>query len=222
MAVDLKNLEEYKYMARNIDPQCKVCRRAGEKLFLKGERCQSSKCAMVKKNYPPGVHGPKGRPRQSGYALRLQEKQKAKNIYGIFEKQFRNYFNKSQKKGGNVAENMLQFLELRLDNAIFRANFVSSRKKARQLVNHGHFLLNGKKVDIPSIQVRINDKISISKKSLDNKNFKELRKTLGKAVIPKWISIDKENLSIKINALPTEKDLKEQIAMNLIIEYYSR
>ncbi|MBU0670666.1 30S ribosomal protein S4 [Patescibacteria group bacterium] len=209
-------------MARNIKANCKLCRRAGDKLFLKGERCDSSKCAMVKKNYPPGLHGPKGRGRISGYGERLREKQKAKQIYGVFEKQFRNYFEKAQRKKGNSAENMLRFLELRLDNVVFRANFASSRKKARQIVNHGHIKVNGKKASIASYQVKVNDEISVNEKSLNNKIFQELKKTLGKKEAVKWITVDKDKLSFKINALPDTKDLESQIAINLIIEYYSR
>lgn len=177
---------------------------------------------MVKKNYPPGLHGPKGRGRISGYGERLREKQKAKQIYGVFEKQFRNYFEKAQRKKGNSAENMLRFLELRLDNVVFRANFASSRKKARQIVNHGHIKVNGKKASIASYQVKVNDEISVNEKSLNNKIFQELKKTLGKKEAVKWITVDKDKLSFKINALPDTKDLESQIAINLIIEYYSR
>ncbi|MFH1536726.1 MAG: 30S ribosomal protein S4 [Patescibacteria group bacterium] len=209
-------------MGKRLTPQCKSCRRAGDKLFLKGERCNSSKCAMVKKNYPPGLHGPKGRPRISGYGLRLQEKQKAKLIYGVMEKQFANYFKKAQNQGGNVSENMLQLLELRMDNVIYKANFAPSLKKARQLVNHGHFMVNGRKNDIPSRQIKINDVISVAKKSLENKYFKELIKTLGKTEATKWITVDKTKLAISVNAMPTENDLKQAIQMNLIIEYYSQ
>ncbi|MBU0731461.1 30S ribosomal protein S4 [Patescibacteria group bacterium] len=209
-------------MARNTNPKCKICRRAGEKLFLKGERCDSSKCAMVKKNYPPGLHGPKGRGRVSGYGERLREKQKAKNIYGVLERQFQNYFKKASGLGGNVADNMSQLLELRLDNIVYRANFAPSRAEARQLVNHGHFKVNGKRADIASMELKLNDEITVAKKSAGNKYFEELKKTLGKADSAAWIDVNKDQISVNVKALPEAKDQKEQIQMNLIIEYYSR
>ena len=209
-------------MARNTNPKCKICRRAGEKLFLKGERCDSSKCAMVKKNYPPGLHGPKGRGRISGYGERLREKQKAKNVYGVYERQFHNYFKKASQQGGNVADDMSQLLELRFDNIVYRANFAPSRSEARQLVNHGHFKVNGKRADIASMELKVNDEITPTKKSVENKYFVELKKTLGKTDPPAWIDVNKDKMSIIVKALPEPNDQKEQIQMNLIIEYYSR
>lgn len=209
-------------MARNTDPQCKLCRRAGEKLFLKGERCDSSKCAMVKKNYPPGLHGNKGRGRISGYGERLREKQKAKNIYGVLERQFHNYFVKASQKGGNAAENMSRLLELRLDNIVYRANLAPSRKMARQLVSHGHFRVNGRRADVPSMQIKAGDEIAPAGKSASNKYFSGLKKAMGKSEAPAWLDVNKEKLAVRVKALPGAGDVKEQIQMNLIIEYYSR
>lgn len=209
-------------MARNLSPQCKICRREGEKLFLKGERCFSPKCAMVKKNYPPGVHGVRGRGRLTDYGLQLREKQKAKRIYGILEKQFKNYFNKAIKKTGDTGEIILRFLELRLDNVIYRLGLASSRRQARQLVNHRHFLVNNKKVNIPSYQLKAGDEIKVSEKSLNYKHFQAVLKTIKKHEIPGWLNLDSQKLRGKIISFPAEEDLEQSINMSLIVEYYSR
>ena len=161
-------------MGKNLDNKCKQCRRLGEKLFLKGERCNSPKCAMVKRNYPPGFHGPKGRKRQTDYGLQLAEKQKVKKQYNILEKQLRLTLTKAEKRTGDAGKNLLRLLELRLDNAIYRLGFASSRVQARQLVNHGHFTVNGKKVNIPSYQVREGEVIQVKERSQKSKAFKEL------------------------------------------------
>lgn len=209
-------------MARNIFPQCKQCRREGEKLFLKGERCYTSKCAMVKRNFAPGAHGNKKHSKMSGYGLQLREKQKAKKIYGILEKQFRNYFLKASSQAGNNVENFARLLETRLDNVIYRAGFAASRRLARQLVNHGHFKVNGKRCDIPAFHVKIGDKITPKTKALKNKYFQELGKALEKHGAPGWIELDKKNYTILIKSLPQLADAQQNLSLQLVVEFYSR
>jgi small subunit ribosomal protein S4 len=210
-------------MARNIFPQCKQCRREGDKLFLKGERCYTSKCAMVKRNYPPGAHGnAKTRSKLSGYGLQLREKQKAKKIYGILEKQFRNYFLKASRQTGNNIENFARLLESRLDNVVYRAGFASSRKLARQLVSHGHFKVNGKRCDVPSYHVKTNDKIIPKSQILKKKYYQELGKALEKHGAPNWMEIDKKNYTINIKSLPRLTDAQQNLSLQLVVEFYSR
>jgi len=209
-------------MAINLGPQCKQCRREGKKLFLKGERCFTPKCAMVKRNYPPGVHGVRGKSRLTEYGLQLREKQKAKRIYGILERQFRNYYRKAIKKKGDTGEILFQFLELRLDNIIYRLGFARSRKLARQLVSHGHFLVNGKKVNIPSYELKPGDTINIRESSLKLFPFRNLSEELKKQEIPSWLSLDLKTLQGKILNKPTKEDLGEIFDVKLIVEYYSR
>ncbi|MCK5416670.1 30S ribosomal protein S4 [Candidatus Parcubacteria bacterium] len=209
-------------MARNLAPKCKQCRRAGEKLFLKGERCQSTKCAMVKRNYPPGIHGSKGRPRMTDYGQQLNEKQKAKKEYNLLEKQFRLTFEKAKKQGGNTGENFIMLLERRLDNVIHRMGFASSRTQARQFVNHGHFIVNDIATDIPSFIVKTGDVIKIKSNKKDNKNFSNLSDKLKKKEIPGWINLDAKKLEAKILHNPTIKDIKTSFNVQMIVEYYSR
>lgn len=209
-------------MGRNLDPACKKCRREGEKLFLKGERCNSSKCAMVKRNYPPGVHGSKGRGRITPYGVQLREKQKTKKIYGLSEKTFNGYYKKAVEKRGDTGKTLSQFLEMRLDNIIYRLGFTSSRKTARQLVNHGHFLVNNKKVNIPSYRVETGDLIGLREKSKEMAFFKNIKETMGKQELPGWLSLDKEKLEAKITSQPKDDDFPKNIDIKLIIEYYSR
>jgi len=209
-------------MAKYSGPKCKLCRRAGEKLFLRGERCESSKCAMVKRNYPPGMHGQKGQVRLTEFGTQLKEKQKAKKIYGLQERILHNYYLKAANSKGNNAELMLQLLELRIDNLIYRAGFAPSRAKARQLVNHGHFLIKGRRVNIPSYQVKINEIISVSEKKLATTNFQTVLKTIEKKEIPQWLKVDKQKLSCQLIAKPTLEDIKPPFALNQIIEFYSR
>lgn len=211
-------------MGKNLDPKCKQCRRAGEKLLLKGERCFSTKCAMVKRNYPPGLHGPKGKKRLTDYGLQLLEKQKAKKYYGLSESQFKLSFDKVQKKGGDVGANFLKFLEMRLDNVVYRAGLAPSRSLARQLVNHGHFKVNDRKVDIPSYQVKIGHKITIKKSSLNNKYFKILPEKLKNMASEQksWLNVDSKELSFKVLHEPRQQDLPMNIKTYMIIEYYSK
>ena len=161
-------------MGKNLDPKCKMCRRAGEKLMLKGERCNTQKCAFVKRPYPPGFHGPKGKPRLTDYGIQLIEKQKAKWTYNLLEKQFRITFDKANKKHGDTGEILFKMLEMRLDNAVFRLGLANSRRQARQLVNHAHFTVNGVKTNIPSYNLKQGDIVKIRKSSLDNKHFRNL------------------------------------------------
>lgn len=209
-------------MGRDLYPVCKRCRREGEKLFLKGERCQSPKCPMIKRNYPPGLHGAKGRTRLTAYGRQLREKQKAKRIYGLLEKQFANYYQKAKRQKGNTGETLSQFLEKRLDNAVYRLGFAVSRRLARQLVSHGHFLINQKKVNLPSYQVKTGDLIGLKEKSRSLPFFKNLKETSGRPELPSWLSFDQENLTGKVTSQPLLADLPKNIDLTLIIEYYSR
>jgi len=209
-------------MGRNIDSKCKQCRRVGEKLFLKGDRCSTPKCAMVKRNYAPGFHGPKGRKRLSDYGLQLQEKQKAKKYYGLLEKQFRLTYAKASKKQGDAGKNFLRLLEMRLDNVIFRLGWAASRSQARQLVNHGHFTVNSRKTDIPSFSVKLGEVIKIKKSSQSNRFFKNLGEKLKKAERPSWLNFDASDLSAKVLHEPKETDLPQNINVQMIIEYYSK
>lgn len=207
-------------MARYTGSSCRLCRREGQKLFLKGERCYSSKCAIEKRNYAPGQHGQNRRSKQSDYGLQLREKQKAKRFYGLLETQFRNYFDKAAKKKGPAGENLLILLETRLDNVVFRMGFASSRKEARQLVRHGHFTVNGKKVDIPSAAVKAGDVVKVKEKSTASPKFKEIRDMAIST--PSWITVDVDKLEGKVIALPTRTDIDTPIAEHLIVELYSK
>jgi len=209
-------------MGRNIDNKCKQCRRVGEKLFLKGDRCLTPKCAMVKRNYAPGFHGPKGHKRLSGYGLQLQEKQKAKKYYGLLEKQFRLTFAKASKKQGDAGKNFLRLLEMRLDNVIYRLGLASSRAQARQMVTHGHFTVNGRKTDIPSFSVKLGQVIKIKKSSESNRFFKNVNDKLKKAERPSWLNFDVKDLSSKVLHEPKDTDLPQNINVQMIIEYYSK
>lgn len=206
-------------MARYTDASCRLCRREGQKLFLKGERCYSAKCAVDKRNYAPGQHG-QSRKKISEYGLQLREKQKAKRFYGILETQFRNYFDKAAKKKGITGENLLIMLETRLDNVIFRMGFASSRKEARQLVRHGHFTVNGQKQDIPSFTVKAGDVIKVKEKSTNSPKFKEIRDM--SISVPNWITVDVDKLEGKVVAMPRREDIDTPIAEHLIVELYSK
>ena len=206
-------------MARYTDANCKLCRREGQKLFLKGDRCYSSKCAIERRNYAPGQHG-QARKKQSDYGMQLREKQKAKRFYGMQETQFRNLFDKAAKKPGMTGENLLILLESRLDNVVFRLGFASSRKEARQLVTHGHFTVNGKKADIPSMEVKAGDVIKVKEKSQSSPKFKEVKEM--SITVPSWLSVDVEKLEGKVITLPRREDIDTPIAEHLIVELYSK
>ncbi len=209
-------------MARNLDPKCKQCRRAGQKLFLKGERCNTAKCAMVKRNFPPGIHGSKGYGRLTDYALQLREKQKAKKIYRLMENQFKNYFTKANKTQENTENILLQLLEMRIDNVIYRSGFAKSRDLARQLISHNHFLVNGQKVNIPSYQVKVNDIISLKEKSQSSKSFTNLKEQIKKNEPVSWLSVDLDKLEIKVVDKPSIDESKGEFDPKLIVEFYSR
>ena len=210
-------------MGRNLDSKCSQCRRVGEKLFLKGERCNTPKCAMVKRNYPPGFHGPtRGRRKISDYGTQLMEKQKAKKYYNMMEKQFRLTFEKASNKSGDAGKNFLRLLEMRLDNVVFRLGMASSRNQARQLVNHGHFALNGVKTDIPSCIVKPGQEISVRVSSKKNPYFKQVAENLKKAELPAWLNLQKGEMSAKVLHEPAETDLPSNLNVQMIIEYYSK
>lgn len=206
-------------MARYTGPSCRLCRREGQKLFLKGERCYSTKCAIDRRNYAPGQHG-QGRKKISDYGLQLREKQKAKRFYGVLETQFKNYFEKAASKPGITGENLLTMLETRLDNVVFRMGFASSRKEAKQLVRHGHFQLNGHKVDIPSLTVSEGDVIKVKENSSNSPKFKELKEAAVNT--PGWVSVDFEKLEGKVISYPTRQDIDIPIEEHLIVELYSK
>ena len=209
-------------MGRNIENKCKQCRRIGEKLFLKGDRCSTPKCAMIKRNYAPGFHGPKGHKRLSDYGLQLQEKQKAKKYYGLLEKQFRLTYSKASKQKGDAGKNFLKLLETRLDNVIYRLGWAASRAQARQLVTHGHFLVNGRKASIPSFIVKEGQVIKIRKSSQSNRFFRNLGEKIKKADRPSWLNFDNTDLSAKVLHEPKDTDLPQNINVPMIIEYYSK
>ncbi|MCX7682609.1 MAG: 30S ribosomal protein S4 [Anaerolineae bacterium] len=213
-------------MARYTGPVCKLCRREGEKLFLKGERCMSPKCSLERKrNYPPGMHGRmaqfRGR-RPTDYSRQLREKQKARRIYGVLERQFHRYFREAERKPGLTGENLLIMLESRLDNVIYRLKLADSRAQARQLVQHGHFLLNGRRTNIPSLLVRPGDRITVREGSRRRPYFKERIKYLDEGAVPGWLSLDAEALEAKVLKSPTREDIDMTINEQLIVEYYSR
>ncbi|MFW6148544.1 MAG: 30S ribosomal protein S4 [Atribacterota bacterium] len=210
-------------MARYTGPVCRLCRRQGTKLFLKGERCYTDKCPVEKKATPPGKSSQGRRPRKlSNYAIQLKEKQKMKDMYGLLEKQFSNLFVKAEKKHGVTGENFIQFLERRLDNIVYRLGFADSRAKARQIVKHSHILVNGKKVNIPSYMAEINDIIEIKKKSQSIIEFKELKEGEREANVPSWLEADINNLKGKVVKLPSKDDIDLPVDEKLVVEYYSR
>lgn len=209
-------------MGRYTDAVCRQCRREGEKLFLKGDRCYSEKCAVDRKNYPPGAHGQGRRKKISEYGLQLREKQKAKRTYGILEKQFRNYFAKADKQKGITGDNLLILLERRLDNVVYRLGFASSRKEARQLVNHGHFTINGKKANIPSMLVRVGDIVTVKDDSKEIAKFQEMKEQAAYKTPPEWLSVDVENLTGQILAYPVREQIDTPVNEQLIVELYSR
>ena len=206
-------------MARIRCADCKKCRREGQKLFLKGERCTSKKCAMERRPVPPGQHGDK-RKKNSEYAVQLREKQKAKRAYGLLEKQFRSYYDRATRIKGVTGENMLMLLECRLDNVIYRMGVGSSRAQSRQIVNHGHVTVNGRRVNIPSYIVKAGDEIAIKENKQDNAMFKELRG--AKIVMPKWVEFNTETFVGRVVELPRREDIDLNINEQLIVELYSK
>jgi len=209
-------------VGRYTDSVCRQCRREGEKLFLKGDRCYSEKCAIERRPYAPGIHGQGRRQKPSEYGLQLREKQKTKRIYGLMERQFRNYFKEADRQKGITGENLLRLLERRLDNVVYRLGFAASRKEARQLVNHGHFTVNGKKINIPSMLVKVGDVIMIKESSKESPKFKEIKEQAAYKTPPEWLSVDVENLAGTVLAFPTRDQIDTQVSEHLIVELYSR
>ena len=208
-------------MARYTDASCKLCRREGQKLFLKGDRCYSNKCAIARRPYAPGQHG-QNKSKLSEYGMQLREKQKAKRFYGVLETQFRNYFEMAASKRGITGEILLQTLERRLDNVVYRMGFGSSRAESRQLVTHAHFLVNSKKVNIPSYLIKAGDVIEVAENSKKSDRFKEILDTTGSKVLPKWLEVNQENLSGKVVSLPEREDVDLPLEEHLIVELYSK
>lgn len=212
-------------MARYTDPVCKLCRREGEKLFLKGERCYSPKCAIERRNYPPGQHGRASqwrRSRESDFGKQLRAKQKARRIYGILEKQFRRYYKQALKARGLTGLAILQTLESRLDNVVYRMGYASSRSQARQMVSHGHFMVNGHRAKTPSMQINPGDQVQIREGSKKKTFFKELPDIAGERSAPEWIERDVKALTGTISRLPERAEIDANIDEQLIVEYYSR
>jgi len=208
-------------MARYTGADCKLCRREKVKLFLKGARCDGPKCAIEIRPYPPGEHG-RIRQKDSEYLLQIREKQKARRIYGILEKQFAGYYVEAARKSGRTGETLLQILESRLDNVVFRAGFAKSRDMARQLVGHGHFLVNGRRVNIPSYRVRENDVVEVVRKSLELTPMVVARAEVGERVVPAWLEVMPDQMRVLVHALPARAQIDTQVQEQLIVEYYSK
>jgi small subunit ribosomal protein S4 len=208
-------------MARTIGAVCRLCRREGMQLFLKGERCFKDKCAVKRRNYPPGQHG-KRRIKLQGYGLQLREKQKVKRIYGVLERQFRLYFQRASARKGVTGENLLALLERRLDNVVYRLGFGASRSQARQLVNHGHFSVNGGKVDVASFQVRKGDIVELRPGSRKNATIQSNLDTAQGRGIPSWLSLEPANFRGSVTGLPRREDITMPIQESLIVELYSK
>ena len=209
-------------MARYIGPVCRLCRREGMKLFLKGDRCQTAKCAVERRNFPPGQHGKARRPRMLGYGLQLREKQKLRRIYGILEEQFRSYFEKAAVRKGITGQLLLQYLERRLDNVVHRMGLGTSRSQARQFVRHGHFEVNGRKVNIPSYLVKPGDVVAVRAGSREVPALLANRQATSHHPVPAWIQVDRENLSARILSHPQRQDITLPIQEQMIVELYSK
>ena len=209
-------------MARYTDAVCRQCRREGEKLFLKGDRCYSEKCAVQKRAFVPGQHGQKRRQKASEYGIQRREQQTTKRLSGVLEKQFRNYFKKAERQKGIAGENLLILLERRLDNVVYRMGFASSRKEGRQLVTHDHFTINGKKANIASMLVSIGDTIQVKPSSADSPKFQELKAAGAYKTPPEWLEVDMDNLTGRVLAFPTRENVDTAVNEQLIVELYSR
>jgi small subunit ribosomal protein S4 len=208
-------------MARYTGPVCRLCRREGMKLFLKGERCYTEKCAIEKRNMPPGQHGRRRASKMQGYGVQLREKQKVKRIYGVLEDQFRRYFEMADRQRGITGVTLLQLLERRLDNAVYRMGFATSRAQARQLVRHGHFQVNGKKVDIPSYSLKGGDQVSVRQTSRQNASILHAVDEVKGRGVPEWISVDGE-LGARVVSMPTREQINLPVQEQLIVELYSK
>jgi small subunit ribosomal protein S4 len=209
-------------MARYLGAVCRLCRREGMKLFLKGERCYTDKCAIEKRNVPPGQHGRARKAKMVGYGVQLREKQKVKRTYGILENQFRRYFEAADRQKGITGQLLLQMLERRLDNVVYRLGFATSRPQARQLVRHGHFTVNGKKVDIPSFAVRLGDTIAVRSTSATNVTIQHATEEVKGRGVPEWLLLDLGALSGRISQFPTREQINLPVEEQLIVELYSK
>ena len=209
-------------MARYIGPVCRLCRREGMKLFLKGERCYTEKCAIEKRNFAPGQHGKTRKSKLAGYGVQLREKQKVKRIYGVLEDQFRRYFEQAERTRGITGETLLQLLERRLDNVAYRLGFATSRAQARQLVRHGHFTVNGRKADIPSFSVKPGDVVAIRQSSRSNPAILHALEEVKGRGVPDWLSFDQAAMAAKIGSIPTREQINLPVQEQLIVELYSK
>jgi small subunit ribosomal protein S4 len=209
-------------MARYNGPVCRLCRREGMKLFLKGERCYTEKCAIEKRNFAPGQHGKTRKSKMAGYGVQLREKQKVKRIYGVLEDQFRRYFEQAERTRGITGETLLQLLERRLDNVAYRTGLATSRAQARQLVRHGHLVVNGRKVDIPSFSVKLGDVVSLRESSSKNAAIVHALEEVKGRGVPEWLSFDPNALSVKVGSLPTRAQINLPVQEQLIVELYSK
>ncbi|WP_027627360.1 30S ribosomal protein S4 [Ruminiclostridium cellobioparum] len=208
-------------MARYTEAVCRLCRREGEKLFLKGERCYTDKCSIARRAYAPGQHG-QAKKKMSEYGIQLREKQKVRRFYGVLEGQFSEYFEMAARRKGITGENLLQILETRLDNVVYRLGLGTSRPESRQLVTHGHFTVNGKRVNIPSYLLKVGDVIALAPKSRSSEKVKAIGDITGGKVVPKWLEYDAENFTGKVAALPAREDIDLPIKEHLIVELYSK
>ena len=210
-------------MGKYNGPLCRLCRAEGTKLFLKGKRCLTDKCSVERRNYPPGHRGSRISFRKSNYKLQLREKQKVKRFYGVGERQFRIFFRKAAQRKGITGENLLGTLELRLDNVLYRMNMAYSRAHARQLIRHGHVVVNGKKVSIPSYILKLNDEVTFKEKAKENENIKTMLEAVkGLVDIPGWLVVDEEKNSGKVHSIPTREDVSLVVEEHLIVELYSK
>ncbi|HVS32380.1 MAG TPA: 30S ribosomal protein S4 [Thermoanaerobaculia bacterium] len=208
-------------MARYSDPVCRLCRREGMKLFLKGDRCFKDKCSIERRNYAPGQHG-RRRSKVLGYGVQLREKQKVKRIYGLLERQFQTYFQRAERRTGITGENLLRQLELRLDNVVYSLGFAASRPQARQLVRHGHIVVNGRKINIPSYQVRKGDVIQVREKSRKNDQIRQAVETASGRGVPSWLTLNAEQFQGSVTDIPKREDIRLPIQEQLIVELYSK
>lgn len=208
-------------MARYIGPVCRLCRREGMKLFLKGERCYTEKCGIEKRNFAPGQHGKTRKQKLAGYGVQLREKQKVKRIYGVLEDQFRRYFEAAERTRGITGETLLQLLERRMDNVAYRAGFATSRSQARQLVRHGHFTVNGRKVDIPSYSLKVGDVFAIRQTSAQNPAILHAREEIKGRGVPEWLQVEGD-VAAKVRSLPTREQINLPVQEQLIVELYSK
>lgn len=208
-------------MARYTGSVCRLCRREGQKLFLKGERCYTEKCSVGRRSYAPGQHG-QGRKKTSEYGIQLRAKQRARRYYGVLEGQFHTYFEEAERRQGVTGENLLRILESRLDNVVYRLGFASSRAQARQLVVHGHFTVNGRKVDIPSYLVKAGDVVAVKEKSRGTENMKTIVEANSARPVPQWLDVNRETLEGKVVSLPAREDIDVPVEEHLIVEFYSK